>query len=113
MFDVLGALDELNSNVGCVFLSFSYHSMAKELCLAEKEALSEAEREGKEGHDLLSLVEFLEWVQMRLLDTGSHCATPLSTSSAVLIERVKFPEDSLKTIERYVSQFVDFLLSGG
>jgi hypothetical protein len=46
---------------------------------------------------------------MRLLDAGSHCATPLTTSSAVLVERVKFPEDSLKTVERYVDE-LDFQL---
>lgn len=94
--------------------------MAKELCLAERKALPDDLKESKEGQDFLTLVEFLEWVQMRLLDAGSHCATPLTSSSSVLLERVKFPEDSLKTIEKYVDELDyqlprlhSFILPGG
>lgn len=83
--------------------------LAKELCVAEKEALPQELKEGKEGHELTGLVEFLEWVQTRLLDAGSHCATPLSSSSQVLIDRAKFPENTLISVERYVDEMVSQL----
>lgn len=90
-------------------LYLNSNSLAKELCVAEKEALPQELKEGKEGHELTGLVEFLEWVQMRLLDAGSHCATPLTSSSPVLIDRAKFPENTLVSVERYVDEMLSQL----
>jgi len=94
VFDVLGSVDELNSQVG----------VAIQWCVMEKNGLE----------------FFLEEVQCRLLDMGTHCATPLTRSSPMLVERAKFPEEFLRSIEEQVDmmdyqlpRLNQFVLPGG
>eukprot|EP01126_Amoeba_proteus_P065975 TRINITY_DN9475_c0_g1_i5.p1 TRINITY_DN9475_c0_g1~~TRINITY_DN9475_c0_g1_i5.p1 ORF type:complete len:131 (-),score=21.15 TRINITY_DN9475_c0_g1_i5:416-808(-) len=82
-FECLGSIDELNSHVG----------LARELCTREGNGLD----------------NFLEWVQSRLMDLGSHCATPRNTSSSNQIQITKFPEDALVNLEEQIDH-LDFQL---
>lgn len=89
VFDVLGSVDELNSHVGYKLdSSLWFHSsrLAVQHCILEKNGLE----------------FFLEEVQCRLLDIGTHVATPLNRSSPMLVERAKFPEEFLLSIEEQV-----------
>jgi len=97
-FQALGTIDELNSHLG----------VAKEYCLLVK------------IDELTRLVPFLEEIQSRLLDLGSHIATPIKRSAARQIERVKFPVDALPILEKKIDQLdaqlpklTQFILPGG
>lgn len=64
----------------CSFFSYNFLSLAVQYCINEGNGLQ----------------HFLETVQCRLLDIGTHVATPLNRSSPMLIDRAKFPEEFLR-----------------
>uniref|UniRef100_A0A6B2LK24 Corrinoid adenosyltransferase MMAB n=1 Tax=Arcella intermedia TaxID=1963864 RepID=A0A6B2LK24_9EUKA len=94
----MGTVDELNSHLG----------VAKEYCL-------------KSGvPEIVDLVPSLEEIQSRLLDLGSHVATPIKSSPPRQVERAQFPADSLPKLEKLIDildsqlpKLTQFILPGG
>eukprot|EP01120_Amphizonella_sp_Union-15-10_P000058 TRINITY_DN10065_c0_g1_i1.p1 TRINITY_DN10065_c0_g1~~TRINITY_DN10065_c0_g1_i1.p1 ORF type:complete len:190 (-),score=15.58 TRINITY_DN10065_c0_g1_i1:22-591(-) len=78
VFEALGATDELNAHLG----------LAIEHCKAANNALD----------------TFLEEIQSRLLDIGSHVATPRSSSPEKHLERTLFNENHVKTLETWIDK---------
>ncbi|CAD7701680.1 unnamed protein product [Ostreobium quekettii] len=97
VFNALGDVDELNSAVG----------VAREFC---------EEVKGGEG-----VASQLETVQTYLLDVGSACATPITSSTPEKLRRVQFDSELVQILEEWIdsmdeelptlSQFI--LPSGG
>jgi len=85
IFDGLGNIDELNSRVGFVYELFV----------------------DKENENIIRFKEMLEFIQSRLLDIGSHLATPLTKSNQKQIKRTKFPSSSLQKLETYICSIHD------
>jgi len=95
-FEALGTVDELAAHLG----------LAREFC--SQAAL------GKQ------LEEQLSTVQSRLLDIGSHIATPLQSSKPEQIERVKLEEGGAAVLEKWIDAMDEdlpalrnFILPGG
>jgi ATP:cob(I)alamin adenosyltransferase len=78
VFDALGHTDELNAHIG----------IAREYCIAEQNALDER----------------LAEIQSRLMDVGSHVATPIKSSQTTKIERTAFSEAHVDRLENWIDQ---------
>jgi ATP:cob(I)alamin adenosyltransferase len=100
IFDALGDVDELNSHIG---VAREYVSCAQK-------------------PELAPLVDYLNVIQSRLLDIGSHIATPLSShvASAQKLERAAFDEKHIVQLESWIDLMDDqcpplknFILPGG
>jgi cob(I)alamin adenosyltransferase len=94
IFSILGDTDELNANIG----------LAREYCIFEANGLE----------------KYLEEIQSRLLDIGSHIATPLSASSPTKISRTDFDECHIELLEYWIDledaklpKLVNFILPSG
>jgi cob(I)alamin adenosyltransferase len=77
-FEALGDTDELNSQLG----------VAREYCAQASNGLEE------------NLAE----IQSRLLDLGSHLATPIRSSAANQIERAGFQEEDVVILESWIDE---------
>jgi len=82
VFEALGATDELNSFVG----------VAREFCIASPVLNTTA------------IVVQLSEIQSALMDIGSAVATPLTGSSEWKIERTKWDETRVESLEAYIDE---------
>jgi cob(I)alamin adenosyltransferase len=78
VFEALGNTDELNAHIG----------LAREYCLNESNTLDEK----------------LAEIQSRLMDVGSHVATPLKSSASSKIQRTAFAEDHIQYLENWIDE---------
>lgn len=81
-FDALGTIDELNAFIG----------LTREYC-----------------NHIQDLAQQLEYIQARLLDIGSHVATPLSTSNEKQLQRTIFDHDNITLLEQWIDCMDDTL----
>ena len=82
VFDCLGAIDEINANIG----------LAREYCL-------QVEKLDKRMH--LQLEE----IQARLIDLGSHIATPKTSQkmgAGKKVQHVVFPQENIDNLENWI-----------
>lgn len=86
----LGDVDETNACIGIV-----YTEIMNELDCKDKE--------------IIKILTFLENIQSRLLDIGSHIATPLSNSSETKIKLTNFSKDYITEIEKEIDYYDDKL----
>jgi ATP:cob(I)alamin adenosyltransferase len=100
VFEALGGVDELNSDLG----------LAREYCLIHV----------KDDQVKTKLSDMIEEIQNRLLDVGSSVATPIDSSSEKKTTRVKFNEEHLTTLEKWIDELDhnlpplrNFILPGG
>jgi cob(I)alamin adenosyltransferase len=100
VFEALGGVDELNSDLG----------LAREFCL-----LHVRDQETRD-----ELAQMIMDVQNRLLDVGASVATPIDNSTEKKLERVKFYEEHLTTLEKWIDlldhrlpPLRNFILPGG
>lgn len=77
VFEALGDVDELNSSLG----------LAREYCLLE---------------NLTEMCSQIGIIQSRLLDVGSAVATPISSSSARKLQRVRFDPTAVGSLEDWI-----------
>lgn len=84
VFDILGDVDELNSNIG----------MCRELL-----------KDSWQQDNFEIIGEMLGKVQCSLLDIGSCVATPLSSSTEKLQERTKFDPDLVVELEQWIDKY--------
>ena len=90
-FEVVGTLDEVSSAISLFYVEYDHAYILKENVESKK---------SNEVHNRL------EWVQSRLLDLGSHVATPIdTTSSHSKLERTSFDEEHVKTLERWIDEY--------
>lgn len=90
-FDVVGTLDEVSSAISLFYVEYDHAYILKE---------NIESKQSNEVHNRL------EWVQSRLLDLGSHVATPIdTTSSNSKLERTLFDEEHVKTLERWIDEY--------
>jgi len=54
--------------------------------------------------NLPQLFNYLEELQCRLLDLGSHVATPRQRSSVAQLDRTRFPETSVVWLEKHIDE---------
>jgi cob(I)alamin adenosyltransferase len=88
-FDVVGTLDEISSAISLFYVEYDHAYVLKENVEKRNDVLSR-----------------LEWVQSRLLDLGSHVATPIdTTSSSLKLERTYFGEEHVKTLEKWIDEY--------
>ncbi len=78
VFHALGHTDELNAQIG----------VAREFCLVERNALDEQ----------------LAEIQSRLMDVGSHIATPIRSSDSTKIDRTAFSQGNVERLELWIDQ---------
>jgi cob(I)alamin adenosyltransferase len=93
IFDVLGTLDEISSAIGSCYVEMElYFNKYSNKDIPE------------EYHETTRI---LEWVQSRLLDLGSHIATPISSSSSSekKLEQTKFEEENTKRLEHMIDKY--------
>jgi len=91
-FEVVGTLDELSSAISLYYLEYDHSYILKENVVSCKKSTE--------------VIERLEWVQSRLLDLGSHVATPIdTTSSSMKLERTYFGEEHVKTLEGWIDEY--------
>ncbi len=83
-FDALGTTDECSSWIG----------MADSLCSFQ----------GLENPDENELKECLSTIQKRLLDIGSHVATPLTRSGPQKVQRTSFNPDDITVLEKMIDR---------
>ena len=84
VFDALGDVDELSSNIG----------MCREVL------------KGSWQHENYKEIEdMLEKVQCSLQDVGSCIATPLSSASEKMLERTRFEYDLVNELEEWIDQY--------
>lgn len=81
VFGCLGTVDELNSRIGFAFELFA----------------------DKTNANVVVFRNFLEVAQCRMLDSGSHIATPRNKSSQKKIDRTDFPVDALPILDEHVN----------
>jgi cob(I)alamin adenosyltransferase len=82
IFEALGDLDELSAEIGLIDLKTSLKNF-----------------------NITEIYNMLHEIQSRLLDIGSHLATPISHSNNVKIERTKFDPDHLQKLEEWTDKF--------
>jgi len=101
VIDALGDLDECNSLIGYAIETFNWSS-----CLV----------------DAVEIKEVLGEIQRRLLDAGSHIATPLNSSKATgyKLERTLFSEELVEGLEKQIEAYdsmlpklTTFIIPGG
>jgi cob(I)alamin adenosyltransferase len=88
--EVVGNLDEISSSIGCVYIELEF----KTKCHTEKEGLQE-------------VLDDLHWIQSRLLDLGSHVATPVnsSSSSEKKLQQTFFPSYHSLALEKRIDYY--------
>lgn len=91
-FDVVGTLDEISSAIGLTYMELETREQVFDI---ENMLTSEY----KEIYSLLT------WVQSRLLDLGSHVATPIDSSSDRKIEQTNFEEENIKILEKWIDMY--------
>jgi cob(I)alamin adenosyltransferase len=90
IFEALGDLDELSAEIGLL-----YH--VKDVNDFEEIIYHSAYPDNGSN-----CIEFLKTIQSRLLDIGSHLATPASSSTSSKVERVKFDKKHLEKLEELI-----------
>ena len=88
VFDVLGDVDELNSNIG----------MCREIL-----------KDSWQQENFEEITKMLEKVQCSLLDVGSCVATPISSSTEKMQQRTKFDSDLVTELEQFIDKFTQDL----
>jgi len=78
IFEALGTIDELNAHLGVAY---------------------ELSKQSSNG-----LAEYLEQLQSRLLDIGSHVATPADSANQQALERVKFDAKYVQVLEEWIDR---------
>jgi cob(I)alamin adenosyltransferase len=91
-FDVVGTLDEISSAIGLTYMELE----------TKQKVLDVEDMYTSEYKQVYSL---LTWVQSRLLDLGSHVATPINSSSDKKIEQTKFGEEHVKVLENWIDMY--------
>jgi len=88
-FEVVGTLDELSSVIGMYYLEVSSNI---------------SEENEHEINDMMT------WIQSRLLDLGSHVATPVqTTTSDKKLEQTKFESSNVKVLEDWIDKYDSLL----
>ena len=88
VFDALGDIDELNSNIG----------MCREVL-----------KGSWQQDNYIDIGDMLEKIQCSLQDIGSCIATPLSNANDKMVERTKFDDDLVNEVEEWIDQYSDEL----
>lgn len=93
IFDVLGTLDEISSAIGS--------------CYLEMELFYNNHKSDELPDEYKNTIDMLTWVQSRLLDLGSHIATPISSesSSEKKLIQTKFEEENVKYLEKMIDKY--------
>jgi cob(I)alamin adenosyltransferase len=86
---VVGALDELSSSIGIFYTEL-------ELKVTDKSSL-----------DYINLVNIFKWIQSRLLDLGSHVATPIDStrSNKTKLSQTDFEEENVSELEKLIDEY--------
>jgi cob(I)alamin adenosyltransferase len=86
---VVGALDEVSSAIGMFFVEL------------------ETKVNNKESDDYINIVSVLKWIQSRLLDLGSHVATPIdsSRSNKTKLSQTNFEEENVTVLEKNIDKY--------
>jgi cob(I)alamin adenosyltransferase len=89
--DVVGNLDEISSSIGCVYIELEFKTKQKS---SSENSLEEV------------LID-LQWIQSRLLDLGSHVATPVnsSLSSDKKLQQTLFPDSNYIELEQRIDYY--------
>ncbi|XXQ29719.1 Cobalamin adenosyltransferase-like domain-containing protein [Plasmodiophora brassicae] len=82
VFHVLGDIDELNAHIG----------LAREYCTTQDHA------------SLQAINKQMSMIQSRLLDIGTHVATPRSSSNEKALERAAFPGGQTEILESWIDE---------
>ena len=98
IFECLGAIDELNASIGLVTLTFFKSFQSREYCLSI-EKLDE------------QYLGQLEEIQARLIDLGSHIATPRKSDEdqEKKVAHTSFDKDNITYLENWIDQ-MDLIL---
>jgi len=112
VFDALGDSDELNANIG---LAREYIAM-----IPTQGGNDGTSIHATTGLTLEELNSFLGNIQSRILDLGSHIATPNSSSSQERLARATFGENHVVELEKWIDRMdfhlpplTNFILPGG
>jgi len=95
--DVVGDLDEISSSIGCVYIELEFKT---------KQKSSSSESNLEEG-TLEEVLRDLQWIQSRLLDLGSHVATPVNSSSSSdkKLQQTVFPDSNYIELEQRIDYY--------
>lgn len=97
-FEVLGTLDEISSVIGSSILEMTTHIHLDNFLPHKDRRISH--------NDYKEVQDDLQWIQSRLLDLGSHVATPISeTTSDRKLEQTKFGIENVITIEKMIDSY--------
>ncbi len=86
---VVGALDEVSSAIGMVYIEL------------------ESKVSNKISEDYKNIVNILKWIQSRLLDLGSHVATPIDStrSNKTKLSQTDFEEEHVSELEKLIDEY--------
>lgn len=97
-FDVLGTLDEISSVIGSSLIEINFRISLDEFLSVKDRQISTS--------DYKEVQSDLQWIQSRLLDLGSHVATPISeTTSDRKLEQTKFGVENVTIIEKMIDTY--------
>ena len=84
---VVGSLDEVSSAIGMVYIELESKACNKE--------------------DNNNIVNILKWIQSRLLDLGSHVATPIDSarSNKTKLSQTDFEEEHVTELEKLIDEY--------
>jgi cob(I)alamin adenosyltransferase len=92
--EVVGTLDEISSAIGCVYLEIEMNTNNTEETSAEPSKY------------IKEILNDLQWVQSRLLDLGSHVATPNnSKSSEKKLAQTAFSASYITDVEKRIDYY--------
>lgn len=86
---VVGALDEVSSAVGMAYTEL------------------ETKVSNKLSEDYTKIVDIFRWIQSRLLDLGSHVATPIDSkrSNQTKLKQTEFEEENVSELEKLIDEY--------
>jgi cob(I)alamin adenosyltransferase len=87
--EVVGNLDEISSSIGCVYTELEFKTQNSHQELTEE------------------VLKDLQWIQSRLLDLGSHVATPVNSSSSTdkKLQQTVFPASNYVELETRIDYY--------
>ena len=91
-FDVVGTLDEISSAIGLTYMELETRQQVFDI-------------EDMHTSEYNQVYKMLTWVQSRLLDLGSHVATPIDSSSERKVNQTIFEEEHTKELEKLIDKY--------
>jgi cob(I)alamin adenosyltransferase len=91
-FDVVGTLDEISSAIGLTYMELETRQQVFDI-------------EDIHTSEYKQVYKMLTWVQSRLLDLGSHVATPIDSSSERKVNQTIFEEEHTKELEKLIDKY--------